>query len=229
MKRLIPLLLLVLATPALAGDKKLPKPMITGLKNPESAVVGSDGRIYITEIGEFNKDGDGRVLVLDNGKAVPFAAGFDDPKGIVAFANFLFVADNKRVWKIDNKGQATVYVAEKAFPIPPLFLNDIAVDEKGIVYVSDSGDLKGNGGIIFRIEEIFEKGKGKDKGKEKGNVKSRIEVTLVTDGKTNKHLKTPNGLVMDGKSFLLMLDFGSGELLRVRVSDAQNHESRRGV
>jgi glucose/arabinose dehydrogenase len=201
-KRLIPLLLLALATPVAAGEKKVPKTMITGLKNPESVVVGSDGRLYITEIGEFNKDGDGRVLVVENGKAVPFATGLDDPKGIVAWTKFLFVADNKRVWKIDDKGKATVFAEEKAFPIPPLFLNDITVDEKGVLYVSDSGDLKGEGGAIFRIDL-----KGK--------------VTLVTDGKSNKQIKTPNGLVMDGKNHLLMVDFGSGDLLRIRISDGQ--------
>ncbi len=148
MKRLLALILLLATTSsAWAGDKNLPKPMIEGLKNPESVVVGNDGRIYITEIGEFDKIGDGRVLVVGkDGKATPFATGMDDPKGIVAWTNLLFVADNKRVWKIDAKGKATVFAAEKAFPIPPLFLNDITVDEKGVIYVSDSGDLKGNGG-----------------------------------------------------------------------------------
>ena len=198
-------ILLALASTASAGETKLPKPLVTGLKNPESVAVGSDGRIYITEIGEFGKDGDGRVMVIDKGKAVPFATGMDDPKGIVAWTNLLFVADNKRIWKIDPKGKATVFAAESAFPQPPLFLNDITVDEKGVLYVSDSGDLKGNGGAIFRIDV-----KGK--------------VTLVTSGKTNPLLKTPNGLVMDGVNHLLMLDFGSGDLLRIRVTDAKTEK-----
>jgi glucose/arabinose dehydrogenase len=189
------------ASSAAAGDARLPKPMITGLKNPESVCVGADGRIYITEIGEFNKDGDGRVVVIDkSGKAVPFATGLDDPKGMVSWVNFLFVTDKKRVWKIDKTGRASVFAAESAFPTPPLFLNDIAVDESGALYVSDSGNLKGSGGAIFRIDL-----KGK--------------VTVVTDGKRDPHLKTPNGLVMDGKSFLLMLDSNSGELLRIRIAD----------
>src|SRR6516164_6783697 len=175
--------------------------MITGLKNPESVAVGNDGRIYITEIGEFDKDGDGRVLVVDkSGKAVPFATGLDDPKGIVSWLNFLFVTDKKRVWKIDAKGKATVFAPETAFPTPPLFLNDIAVDEHGFLYVSDSGDLKGDGGAIYQIN-------------------SKGKVRVVTDAKRNTQLKIPNGLVMDGKSFLLLLDFGSGALLRIRVSD----------
>src|SRR5262249_56317908 len=77
----------------------------------------------------------------------------DDPKGIVAFRQFLFVTDKKRVWRIDPKGKTTVLAAAEAFPAPPVFLNDIAVDEMGNLYVSDSGDLKGNGGAIFRVSQ----------------------------------------------------------------------------
>jgi glucose/arabinose dehydrogenase len=186
--------------PALAGDR-LPKPMLTGLKNPESVAVGPDGRIYISEIGEFGKDGDGRILVLDKtGKASPFATGLDDPRGMVFWQKRLFVTDNKRVWHIDQSGKAVVLAVKEAFPTEPLLLNDIAVDERGILYVSDSGDLKGKGGAIYRIDY-----KGK--------------VTLVADARTIPGLKTPNGLVLDGLSHLLMLDSGSGELLRVRIAD----------
>lgn len=187
-------------SPALAGGT-LPRPMVTGLKNPESVVVGGDGRIYISEIGEFGKDGDGRILVVDkNGKAKPFATGLDDPKGMVFWYKWLFVADNKRVWRIDAKGKAEVFAAKEAFPVEPLFLNDIAVDEQGMLYVSDSGDLKGGGGVVFRMNP-------------KGSV------SIVADSRTIPSLKTPNGLVLDGISHLLMLDFASGELLRVRIAD----------
>ncbi len=220
MKRLLALIVVLASiAPAWAGGKKLPAPMISGLKNPESAVVGSDRRIYITEIGDFNKDADGRVLVVGkDGKAEPFATGLDDPKGIVAWPQpsmsskdplpkvwHLFVADNKRVWKIDNTGKKTVFAPETAFPVPPLFLNDITVDEKGVIYVSDSGDLKGKGGEVFRIDQ-----KGK--------------VTLVTDAKSDPRLKLPNGLVMDGMNHLLLVDSGSGELLRIGVKDGKSEK-----
>jgi glucose/arabinose dehydrogenase len=201
MKRAWLLGLLFLLTPAaaVAGDQ-VPKPLVSGLKNPESMVVGADGRIYISEIGDFGTDGDGRIMVIDKGKAVPFATGLDDPKGMVAWQRWLFVADNQRVWRIDPKGKAEVFAAAKAFPTPPLFLNDIAVDEQGTLYVSDSGDLKGGGGAIYRIDP-------------------RGKVTLVTNAKRNPRLKVPNGLVLDGMSHLLMVDFGSGELLRIRIAD----------
>lgn len=190
---------LLLAGPLFAGAP--PKPMVSGLKNPESVAVGHDGRIYISEIGEFGKDGDGQVSVVnDSGKAVAFASGLDDPKGLVAYQKWLFVTDKKRVWRIEADGKATVFAAKQAFPTEPLFLNDIAVDEKGILYVSDSGDLKGSGGAVYRIDQ-------------KGSV------SLVASEFSIPGLKTPNGLVLDGMSHLLLLDFASGELLRVRIAD----------
>lgn len=192
---------ILLAFPAPArADEQLPRPLVTGLKNPESVAVGSGRRVYISEIGEFGKDGDGRVMVLVKGKAVPFATGLDDPKGIVAWVQWLFVTDNKRIWRIDAKGKAEVFRSERDFPWEPLFLNDIAVDEEGTLYVSDSGDLKGAGGAIFRVPQ-----KGK--------------ISVVKHAKRQSPLHTPNGLVMDGKSHLLMVDFGSGELLRIRIAD----------
>ena len=199
-------LVMGLASPINAGETKLPKPIITGLVNPESVAVGSDGRIYISEIGEFGKDGDGRILVIDKkGKAVPFATGLDDPKGLVAWTNLLFVTDKQRVWQIDPSGKVSIFAGANDFPAPPMFLNDITVDESGVLYVSDSGDLKDSGGAIYRIGTDFKT--------------KKVVVTTVTNGKKDPRIKTPNGLVMDGKSFLVMLDALSGELLRIRISD----------
>ncbi|MBI1830376.1 MAG: PQQ-dependent sugar dehydrogenase [Planctomycetes bacterium] len=208
----------ITATIVRAGDSKLPKPFVTGLKNPESVAVGNDGRIYVSEIGEFGKDGDGRILVVDKaGKVSEFAKGLDDPKGIAFWTNLLYVNDNKRVVRVDPKGVVTVVADEKAFPTPPLFLNDICVDEHGVVYVSDSGDLKGNGGAIYRIVVFPLNPKAKDDAAKKG----KTIVTTVTNGERNPLIKTPNGLVMDGKNHLLMLDFSSGNLLRIRVADGK--------
>ena len=187
------------------------KPFITGLKNPESVTVSSDGRVFISTIGEFGKDGDGAIMVLDKGKAVPFATGLDDPKGIAFYQKWIFVADNKRVLKIDMAGKVQVFAAAKDFPKEPLFLNDIAVDpETGTVFVSDSGDLKGKDGAVFRITP-----KGK--------------VDLLVDVNNLPQIQTPNGLAMDGKSFLLMVDFGFGQALSHQPGRQKERSHRRGL
>lgn len=195
------LVMVVLVMPARA-DAAVPRRIVEGLKNPESVVVAADGRIFVSVIGEFDKEGDGAVLLIDQGKAVPFATGLDDPKGLAAFGPWLFVADRTRVWRIDARGKAQVFAAAKAFPKPPKFLNDVAVDEEGTLYVSDCGDFKGDGAAVYRIDA-------------KGNV------SLVTDSKKVPGLMAPNGLVLDGKSFLMMLDLGTGILHRVRIADGQ--------
>lgn len=192
--------LLLLATPLFAAE--LPKPFVTGLKNPESVCIGPDGLTYVTEIGEFDKDGDGAVTVIKDGKAVPFATKLDDPKGIVASADALYVTDKKRVLKIDLKGNVTTLAAPDKFPAPPLFLNDIELDrENGLLYVSDSGDLKGANGAVYRIDLRSNK------------------LDLIVDSKRLPGLNTPNGLAMDGASHLLLADFGSGFLYRVKLED----------
>src|SRR5690349_8649587 len=95
---LLGLLLLVTSLPSIAAE--LPPPIVSGLKNPESVCLGPDGSIYITEIGEFDKDGDGQVSVIREGKAVTFAKGLNDPKGIVAGPDALFATDKKQVVRI---------------------------------------------------------------------------------------------------------------------------------
>lgn len=192
--------LVLAALPALTRAAELPRPLVTGLKNPESVAVGN-GKIYISTIGEFDKDGDGAIMVVQGDKVVPFATGLDDPKGLAFFQGSLFVADKNRVWRIDAKGKADVFAPATAFPAPPKFLNDLVVDiESGTLFVSDSGDLKGQGGAVYRIDP-----KGK--------------VSVVTDPKRFPGMHTPNGLVLDGQSHLLLLDFGTGVLSRIRIAD----------
>ncbi|MBL8794052.1 MAG: PQQ-dependent sugar dehydrogenase [Planctomycetia bacterium] len=181
------------------------KPILTGLKNPESVAVAADGKVYLTEIGEFGKDGDGQVSVVKDGKAVPFATGMDDPKGLAVFQEWLFVADKNKVWRVDKNGNKDLFAPANAFPTTPQFLNDVAVDqESGIVYVTDSGDLKGKGGAVYRITP-------------------RGLVEIVTDATRWPGLHTPNGLALEGAAHLLLLDFGSGELHRIKLADG-SHE-----
>jgi glucose/arabinose dehydrogenase len=207
--RLVLVCVLLAASPVFAVD--LPKPFVTGLKSPESVCLGPDGAAYVTEIGEFGKDGDGQVSVLRDGKPVPFATGLDDPKGIVFFGNEFYVADKTRVVRIDLQGKVAPLVTADKFPSPPQFLNDVAIEpENGVLFVSDSGDLMGKGGAVFRID-----------------LRSR-RVGLVVDSQRLPGLHTPNGLALDGASHLLMLDFGSGLLQRIKLADGSAQKVAEG-
>jgi glucose/arabinose dehydrogenase len=185
---------LLLGIAACGAAAEPPRPLLTGLKNPAAVAVGTDGRVYITVRGEPGKDGTGAVHVVEAGKAVPFATGLDAPAGLVAFQQWLFVADKQRVWRIDGRGKAGVLAAATAFPAPLEALGAIDVDEEGKLYVADTG------GAVYRIAPTG-------------------VVSLATDVRRAPVLKEPVGLVMDGLSNLLVLDGASGELHRVRLAD----------
>ena len=202
MTRTLSLLAVLLPAVALAADP--PKPIVSGLKNPESVAVGPDGRIFVTCIGERDKPGDGAVMVVKDGKAEVYVGDLDDPRGMVAFQQWLFVADNTRVRRIDTKtGKADVFADEKDFPTKPVMLNDVTTDQFGTVYVSDSGDReKGSGGAVYRL-------RGRPK----------ATVSLVADGSKFPAIKRPNGLTMDAMHHLLVVDAATGELSRLRLAD----------
>jgi gluconolactonase len=190
--------LLLCGTVVQAQETKI----ITGLKTPESAVAGRDGRIYVSEINEFGKDGDGQISVIDkDGKVTVFATGMDDPKGLTMVGKDLYVADKARILKVTPDGKWQVFAAADAFPVTPHFLNDLESDRQGNLYVSDSGDLK-KGGAIYRISKA-----GK--------------VTPITDGKKDKRVLAPNGLLIDRSGKLLEVDFSSGILYRLNVTSGE--------
>jgi gluconolactonase len=179
---------------------------ITGLKTPESVVQAKDGRIYVSEINEFGKDGDGQISVIErDGKVSVFATGLDDPKGITIIGENLYVADKTQILKIDRAGKVSVFVATDQFTSKPQFLNDLEADPQGNLYVSDSGDIlgKGGGGAIYRISPD-------------GNVK------LLINEQQDARIKAPNGLLADDTgNFLLQVDFASGILYSLNTRTGQ--------
>lgn len=91
-------------------------------------------------IGGVGKIGlDGKVINLD------WITGLNAPKGLARIGNIMYAADVSDVVVIDiAKGKVTLKI-----PIDSaVFLNDITVSDKGIVYVSDSRTKR-----IHRIEK----------------------------------------------------------------------------
>ncbi|HEY8084210.1 MAG TPA: SMP-30/gluconolactonase/LRE family protein [Methylophilaceae bacterium] len=177
---------------AYAADK-----VVKGLHMPESVLV-VDGHIYVSEIGEFGKDGDGGIAMIEGDKVKPFATGMDDPKGLAYAKGTLYVADKTRILKVAKNGKWSVFAAADAFPVKPQFLNDLAFGDDGLLYVSDSGDLQGKGGAVYKVS-------------------AEGKVTTVVNGDDPRVL-APNGVLSDGKDHILMVDFVSGILYRIKLA-----------
>ncbi|RXK87200.1 NHL repeat-containing protein [Filimonas effusa] len=124
----------------------------TVLNVPESVLYdASQDLLFVSLIGglpNLNNEGRGSIGKLStNGKIIDtnWVKGLNAPKGMAKFRNTLYVTDANEVAVIDiKKGIVT-----QKIPIPgAVFLNDITVDNWGIVYVSDSRLNK-----IHRIEK----------------------------------------------------------------------------
>lgn len=187
------LLLTLIATPSKAHESLN---LISGFISPESVVQDAKGDIYVSEIGEFNKDGDGKITRISiDGKLSTFASGMDDPKGLTFIGKSLYVTDKNRVLKVESNGKWMVFGSTMAFPQTPIFLNDITSDEAGNLYVSDSGNLSA-GGAIFKITQ--------DK-----------KITLILNENTPEIL-APNGVLVV-KNDLFEVDFASGILYKINL------------
>ncbi len=113
----------------------------TLLKTPESVLFNPKNNfLYVSNINgqAADKDGNGSIgkVGLD-GKImnVEWVKGLNAPKGMGLYNGMLWVADIDQVVGI-NTATATI---EKRIPVKgATFLNDIAIDSKGIIYVSDT-------------------------------------------------------------------------------------------
>jgi hypothetical protein len=106
--------------------------------------------LYIANINgkPTDKDGNGFISAMKtDGEIVnlEWVTGLDAPKGMGVYKDKLYVTDIDRLVEIDiKKGKITRdWVVSDA-----QFLNDIAVDAKGMVYVSDMMDTK-----VYRLKD----------------------------------------------------------------------------
>jgi len=162
-----------------------------GLSMPESVAEGLDGYIYVSEIGEKDKDRDGKISKIDKkGNITPFATGLFDPKGIVFYKEKLYVTDRDVIIEINTDGTWSVFGSTMAFPKTPVFLNDIDVDSNGNFYITDTSNFE-TGGIIFKMTLAG-------------------DINVLFD-ETTENNKAPNGVLAIGNNKLLIIDWG-GEL-----------------
>lgn len=110
------------------------------LKGPESAVFdAARNTIYVSNVNGPGTEVDGngfisRIARDGRIEELEWVSGLDGPKGMALYGTKLYVSDITDLVEIDViSGSITQrYVAEGA-----IFLNDVAVDDNGTVYVSD--------------------------------------------------------------------------------------------
>jgi len=173
--------LLLLCIQMLGAETRLKERWSTApvFKVPESVFFDPEaGCCYVSNIngGPAQKNGagflskvdlDGQVLDLE------WIAGLDAPKGMGVHGEKLYVTDVDRIVVVD-KNRGTVLSIHS---VPGAkFLNDIAVDPEGTVYISDS-----------RADTIYALEGGK--------------ITTILSGA--RYLKGPNGLFWEGDALLI--------------------------
>jgi len=113
------------------------------LRVPESVLLGTAARaptLFVSEIeGQGNAaDGQGGIALLNVDGSIRqqnWLRGLNAPKGLASFQGKLYVADLTELVVIDID-KATII--EKISAPDAVFLNDVAVDPQGNVYVSDT-------------------------------------------------------------------------------------------
>ena len=167
---------LLAVAPAQAKPVKLWE--ATGLETPESALPdGAANVLYVSNVsgGPQDKDGNGFISKLSlDGKVVTlkWVTGLDAPKGLALAAGKLYAADIDRLVEIDVKDGKIL----NSYPAADAkFLNDVAADAQGRIYVSDMFTNK-----IWRLAN------------------GRFETWLES-----KDLNAPNGLLVQGDSLIV--------------------------
>jgi len=146
---------------------------------PESVCYDPVSRLlFVSNIAgkPADKDGNGFIARLAPDGSVNkmpwFGGGLNAPKGMGIYNRTLFVADIDRVAEIDIQNMTNI----KFYDFPEAkFLNDIAIDQKGAVYISDM--------MSTRIYRIYD-----------GKTEIWLDDPILTG---------PNGLFVDGNQLLI--------------------------
>lgn len=156
-----------------------------GLQSPESAYLDeSSGFLFVSNVGDGGataKDARGFIskLTPDGRMLEPkWVGGLNAPKGLRSHGETLWVSDIDRLVGIDIVGGEIRHTVEIE---GAQFLNDVATDEDGSVYVSDM--------LANRIYRYHDG-----------------QLSVLAEG---NHLESPNGLLVHGGR-LVVAAWGSG-------------------
>lgn len=168
-----------------ANGQKLAWEINIGIENPESAYFDEESKtLFISNVAgtPVGHDGKGWITALTEEGQVQsqnWISGLDAPKGMRSHKGVLWISDINRVIAVEIKSRKILH---KIKINSAKFLNDIAIDASGKVYISDTfGDR------IFTIT-------------------NGSEVGLFTQG---EQLESPNGLYIKGNT-LYVSAWGKG-------------------
>ncbi|WP_258178986.1 SMP-30/gluconolactonase/LRE family protein [Pontibacter ummariensis] len=111
-------------------------------KTPESTLYDPQRNIiYVSNLNKSNKnrkDGDGFISKLGTDGEVEelyWVTGLNNPRGLALYNNVLYIADIDEIVAVSTQSGAILgrYAAEGAE-----YLNDVAIDEEGNVFVTDT-------------------------------------------------------------------------------------------
>ena len=199
------------------------------LTHCESAVYSPENKlIYASLIGN-RKEGDGSIATIDlEGNIINknFVAQLNDPKGIAITSDKLYVSDNTLLIEADLK---TGNILNKYTTKGVAFLNDVAIDNKGNIYASDTrtseiyqlnteGDfslwlasdaLDRPNGLLVRDNEMYVASWGS--APEGGRV-SKIDMDTKAVVTVSKIIGNLDGIVPYKNEQLLISDWKSGDI-----------------
>jgi sugar lactone lactonase YvrE len=165
------------------------------LRVPESVLYDESGNIlYVSNINgrPTEKNGQGFISKVSlDGKieVLKWATGLNAPKGSAIHGERLYVSDIDQLIEIDLK---TGKISAKYQAAGAQFLNDVATDASGNVYVTD---MSSQNSVIYKL--------------------TQGEMTVWLKG---SEISNPNGLYMEEKR-LVVGNSGDGSLKAINLSD----------
>lgn len=234
------------AVSVLAGPASAAEPVklweLSGFETPESVLPDPANNIaYVSNVAgkPTDKDGNGFISTMTlGGKMVEakWATGMDAPKGLALVGDRLFTADIDKLVEIDTK---TGKIVAKHEAPGAQFLNDVAADKDGAVYVSDmmkntiwrfadgkfeqwleSADLKAPNGLFIDGDRMIVASWGKGFDGEKTETPGNLVVVEIA-GKTAKDLGEGkpvgnlDGIEPAGEGAWFVTDWVAGGLYRI--------------